>query len=107
MHGSATTAFCEYGGTQNRPKHNEKPEDMPPMDLGTIGGILPCSILAQKHDRMPTFCKIAIHASAEKATMFGQVAECRRPLTDNITGRQPWLECWRGMTMARHIFESQ
>ena len=74
--GSATVAFCEYGGTQNRPEHNEKPVNMPPMDLRAIGGILPCSTPAQKHDSMPPFCKIAIHASTEKATMFGQIAEC-------------------------------
>lgn len=35
----ATHAFCEYGGTQTRPKHDRKPADMPPVLSGAIGGI--------------------------------------------------------------------
>ena len=42
----ATPAFCEYGGTQTRPKCDEMPADMPPTDLETIGGILPCLTMA-------------------------------------------------------------
>ena len=43
---SVAASFCEYGGTQNRPEYDEKPMDMPPMDPGTLGGILPYSTLA-------------------------------------------------------------
>ena len=32
IYGSATIAFCEYGGTQNRSGYDVKPLDMPPMD---------------------------------------------------------------------------
>lgn len=35
----ATHAFCEYGGTQTRPKHDRKPADMPPVLSGAIGSI--------------------------------------------------------------------
>ena len=27
----ASSAFCEYGGTQTRPEYDERPVDMPPM----------------------------------------------------------------------------
>lgn len=75
---------------------------MPPMDPEAIGGILPCLTMAYKHDRMPPFCKTAIHESLEKATMFAPVAKCRRSLTDNHTDRQLWFECWRGTVQRYH-----
>lgn len=38
----ASSAFCEYGGTQTRPEYDERPVDMPPMVSVSIGGIRPC-----------------------------------------------------------------
>ena len=43
-------------------------------------------------------------ASSEKTTMFGPIVECRWSLTDNLTGHQPWLECWHGTATGSHIF---
>ena len=37
---------CEYGGTQNRPKRDWEPVDMPPMVSESIVGIQPCPTLA-------------------------------------------------------------
>ena len=53
----ATHAFCEYGGTQTRPKHDRKPADMPPVLSGAIGGIRPRLATAHKRDRMPLSCR--------------------------------------------------
>lgn len=46
----ATHAFCEYGGTQTRPKHDRKPADMPPVLSGAIGSIRLSLATAQKFD---------------------------------------------------------
>ena len=64
----ATPAFCEYGGTQTRPEHGEKPVDMPTMVSEGIVGIQLRLSMAWRHDRMPPFRKTATHASFEKAT---------------------------------------
>ena len=37
----AASAFCEYGGIQNRPEYDVKPVDMLPVVLGSIGSIRP------------------------------------------------------------------
>lgn len=42
---------------------------MPPMDTETIGGISTGLTMVSKNDRMPLFCKMAIHTSFEKVTM--------------------------------------
>lgn len=89
----ASPTFCEYGGTQTNPENDGRPVDMPPMVSASIGGIRPCLTMVLKYDSMPLFCKMAIHTSFEKVTMFGRppdkAARCCVSLTDNHAVRQP------------------